>query len=165
MKKYLLPFLLAVLIVFTSCERISPKEKRQADISSFFSSVSASFTASFKGLEAEGSLEYTPSALSLEFTKPETLSSLKMTADKNGVTASFKDFSVTKRFSSVTEKAAVNSVFSVMNEARLYGVLNKADGETSVSGEGYEIKLDEKNRVKKIVIPEQEISITLYYGE
>jgi hypothetical protein len=52
-----------------------------------------------------------------------------------------------------------------MNEARLYGVLNKADGETSVSGEGYEIKLDEKNRVKYILIPEQEISITLNYGE
>ncbi len=160
MKKYPLVFLVVILLMFSGCVPNNSKEER-ADVSSFFENINASFSASFGELETKGYFTFTPETLSLEFTFPKTISGLRINVNNQSVSLSFNGLSVTKENSSVTEKFNAFAVYSVLNRARLDGLLNKTDSKTAITGDGFEIMLDGENRVSKILIPEKRINIEL----
>lgn len=147
-------------MLFSGCNPKQIKEKG-ADVSSFFENINASFIARFGQLEAKGFFTFTPDRLTLEFTTPKTISGLKIQADSQSVTFSINDLSVTKQSSVVTQRLNAAAVFSALNSARLTGASKNSDGQTVISGEGFEITLDGENRVKHIIIPAKKIEIDL----
>lgn len=160
MKKYPLLILTVLLLLFSGCQP-EKAEKKKADVSSFFNNINTSFCAQFGEFETEGFFSFTPERLTLEFAQPKTLNGFKIQVDSQSITFSLGELSVTKQNSKITEQFNALAVFSVLNNARLTGILNKTDGITTITGEGYEITFDSENRVNEISIPEKRINIKL----
>ena len=160
MKKRLLIIPLVLLLLFSGCSPKITKEKK-ADVSSFFEDISASFSARFGEIEAGGKLTYTPENLTLEFTFPKTVKGFVISVDSQGIALSYKNLTVKKQNSSLTESFNAFAVFSALNSARNTGILKKLDGKTLVTGDGFEITLDGENRISEIEIPEKRIYIKM----
>ena len=160
MKKYPLMVFAVIILMLSGCVPKNPSEKK-TDVSSFFESVNTSFSARFGKTEAKGLFSFTPERLILKFTYPETVNGLEITADSSCVTLSINDLCIKKENSAVTRSFNAATVFSILNYARLNGLMNKTGGRTTVTGEGFEITLDEENRVSEISAPEKEIYIKL----
>ena len=164
MKKYLLAFLLTALVILSGCRDSRKGRDSQTDIFSF-DNISASFTAEFGKTEASGDFYFSQEELRLEFKKPEIISSLILCADSDGIGMSYKDVEIKKDLSSVTKTFFVSEIYCVLNNARENGAVEK-DGENKlISGENYSLTLDPSGRVTKILIPDKNIKISLFYGE
>jgi hypothetical protein len=160
LKKYPLILFVVIILLFSGCQPNPIKEKK-TDVSSFFNNINASFSARFGELETEGIFTYTPERLTLEFVSPRTVNGLKITVESSSLTLSINDLSVKRENNKITRQFNAFAVFSALNSARLTGMLNKTDGRTAITGEGFEITLDTENRISEISIPEKDIFIKL----
>ena len=158
MKKYPLVILFAVILLFTGCAPQMQREKGQADFS-FPDTVSLPFSAVFGTVETSGNIVYSDSQLEIEFSEPETVSRLTVSVNKEKTEFSFNGLTVSKNNNPVLKKLNANTLFSVLENAKVSTNIIKTDGGFLVSGDGYEIEFDSLCRIKKITIPERKIEM------